>query len=250
MKKSLLKTLVLVMLFTMTLGFATVHAEEIEVEPPVTGEETEEPEVEVKEGLQLEDGAYYYYVNGETVKSKWIDLGSKTYFFGSNGKAKTGLATIKGKTYLFNTKGVLKKASSSTAVITLEGKKYLVTTSGTVKKNAWDSTKTYYFGRKFLPVTGKQVINGKFYAFSSNGKKNVDVTKKIQAACKYNKSPIAPLLRMIGNPTKTKYVRGCFGSGKDGYLTFKYFIVFTYKEGAKEVFMGCDPTPASLTYVE
>ncbi len=248
MKKSITKTLILSLLFAMAIGTATVHAQDVSEIGT-----TEEPEItiapEPKNGLFKEDGHYYFYKDDVKVKNCWKTVGKNTFYFNSKGQAVTGVQTIKNVKYVFSSKsGYLQKATTtSTKVVTVNGTKYLVTKEGKAKRYAWDSSKTYYFGKKYVPVTGTQVINDKFYVFYKSCKVNSSKTKTLQAATKYKKN-FSTALKLLGKPSKKVYRPGCFGSGKDGYLTYKNFTVYTYKEGKKEIFMGADPNPSSPTY--
>lgn len=57
----------------------------------------------------------------------WKKIGSKTYYFGTDGVMVTGTKTIAGKTYTFNSKGQLNGTAPSTAA------------SGTTKISASDA---------------------------------------------------------------------------------------------------------------
>ena len=218
-----------------------------ESETPAESEsETEAPEettAELKNGLKKESGYYRYYEDGVKVKSAWRTVEVKgtayKYYFNSKGNAVTGLQKIKSTYYVFKTNGRLAQPSKK-SVVTVDGTKYLVSTAGKACKG-WDSAKTYYFGKKYVPLTGYQAISNKIYYFKSSGKIDSAKSKKLKAACKYEKS-MKDLYALIGKPKKAKYYSGgCYGPGKDGVLTYKNFIVYTYKEGSKEIFMGVDP---------
>ena len=60
-----------------------------------------------KEGLVQKSGKYYYYVNGKKVKNRWVDIGSKRYYFQKNGAAAVGLLQYGEDYYAFNEKGVM-----------------------------------------------------------------------------------------------------------------------------------------------
>lgn len=113
--------------------------------------------------------------------------------------------------------------------------------NGKMLKNKWLKSKKYkyYFDKKGKVTKGITVIDGKFYQFDKKGRMDAKKTKKLQAAAKSQKSFDA-LRKLIGKPKKSKYLAGCYGPGKDGVLTYPTYIVYTYKEGKKELFMGAE----------
>ncbi len=199
---------------------------------------------ETKKGLVKENGKYYYYKNGEKIKStlKKITTNGKAkyYYFGKNGAAYTKkwktITSSSGKKYRYYfgkdgvaySSGTTKSGKANEPIVkTINGKKY-----------AFD-----YKGRA---LTGVQVINNKFYYFNSNGKMNKTKTNKLRKAAKYEKNftTLQSLLKKYGcKPIKTKYDSGsCYGDGKDGKLTYKNFKIYTfkYRKSGKVIFMDAE----------
>lgn len=120
-------------------------------------------------------------------KSGWetTSAGKKFYV---NGKAMTGLSVIKGKTYVFNSKGILqiskwtliggkKYCSNSKGILVRNklvkrnGNFYYVKADGTALRNAWKTLsngKICYFGSKGTRLTGIHKIGNITYALSAN----------------------------------------------------------------------------------
>ena len=197
---------------------------------------------DVLNGLVKEDGAYHYYENGQMVTNQWVTTDDATYYLKKNGNAAVLKYKINGKYYVFNEEGQLMQPSSKKVISidTDDGtKKYYVNPDGTTR-SGWAESRQYYFYKDGEMATGIMLVNGKFYCFKSNGKYNANKTSKIQKAAKYEK-PFANLKKLIGNPNKTKYYASCYGSGKDGVLSYDGFTVYTYKPTkGKEIFMNVE----------
>ena len=150
-------------------------------------------------------------------KTGWV---KKTYYYQKGKKVKNKLKKIKKELYYFDKKG---KAL----------------------KNKWKvvGKYKYYFGKSGKAVKGIVVITKKydsrFYVFNSKGRLDKTKTKKIQSAAKYQKD-FTQLKKLIGNPQKATYTASCMGAGQDGILEYQGFIVFTYLENGKEIFMGVE----------
>lgn len=170
-----------------------------------------------KKGLVKIKGKYYFYSKGSKLKKKWKTVKGYRYYFTKSGAAATGVKLINGKYYYFNSKGHLRKKAG---MVTWNGKKYYVTEKGRV-------------------LTGVQLIKGKFYSFSAKGVYSSAKSKKMRAAAVYEKD-FSELKALIGNPLKSEYLAGCYGSGEDGILTYKNFTVYTYRENDTEIFMGVE----------
>lgn len=98
--------------------------------------------------LVKKDGAIYYYnAKGKMVRSRWMTIQNKRYYFTKTGAAAAGgLVTVGNARYIFNRKGVMQRNGFRT----LNGKTYYVNSSGTV-------------------LTGWQTIKGKRYRFTGTG---------------------------------------------------------------------------------
>lgn len=184
-------------------------------------EETVSEAQTVKNGLIQENGAYYYYVNGVTLKNSWKKIGNSKYYFKANGKAATSACKIKGSWYVFSAKGKLLRPSEA-KVMTVNGQKFYVSKSGKA-------------------LSGIRVINGKFYRFSARGKYMKAKTTKLRKAAKYS-ADFKKLRKLIGKPMKTKYYSySCYGPGRDGVLKYKNFKVYVYQKPDKTVlFMSAE----------
>lgn len=200
-----------------------------------------------KNGLVRVKGNYRYYRKGKLQKKVWRTIKGKKYYFKKDGNAAIGSLKISGKYYIFNEKGqlVIPSKKAKTKVVTVKGVKYQAKAKGLAAKG-WSTNKKYCFSKNGRMLTGIHVMNEKFYSFGKNGKYDKDKTKKLRKASAYEKD-MADLYRLIGKPKKSEYYSGCYrpdwdpGQGKDGVLTYKNFIVYTYKGSTgKEVCMGVD----------
>ncbi|MBE6062079.1 MAG: cell wall-binding protein [Clostridium butyricum] len=123
----------------------------------------------VCEGWQKNDDgtSSYYDINKGKIKSDWLLLGGKYYYFDENGVMLTGIQTINNKKYNFGTDGVM-----LTGVQVVDGKQVYFSNNGDMQ-----------FG--WTPINGKQcycdpttgeiikneekIIDGKKYKFLSDG---------------------------------------------------------------------------------
>lgn len=192
--------------------------------------------------LKKVNGKYRCYQGKKSVKSKWMTISGKKYYFKKNGDAAT-LSVKIGKTYyVFNAKGQLQQPSA-TKVVTIGGKKYRVTSEGKAKAG-WSKDGKKYYAANGEMLKGIQVSGGKFFAFTSKGNYDAARTKKLRSAAKYEKD-ISSLKKLIGKPKKTSYYDGCFTykgkSGKDGEWKYSNFKVGTFRTNSgKEIFMWAE----------
>lgn len=114
-------------------------------------------------------GSYYYGANGAMVKNCWKKCGKYMFYFGSNGKVKTGRFTLGNKTYYCS-------AKTGRAVKKRVGN-YYYGTKGVMVKNKW--VNNYYYGSNGKAKYGKFTVGGKtYYCTKKNGKvKNKWVNK-------------------------------------------------------------------------
>lgn len=204
----------------------------------------EASEDQEKSGLVKEDGHYCYYEDGELVTDSWITVEDDTYYFDKEGQASVFSCKIKGKYYVFDNEGRLQQPSSK-KIVKIEGedgktKKYYVNEKGAAV-SGWSKDSQYYFDETGEMLIGIHIIKGKFYCFNSGGKYNKAKTQKIRKAAGYEK-PFAELLKYIGKPIKSEYDTSCYGNGKDGFLTYDGYTVYTFKpaDGSAEIFMGAE----------
>ncbi len=201
-------------------------------------EETAEPAGR----LVREDGKYRYYEDGKAVKNRWVTVDGRRYHFGKDGSAAVFASKIKGRYYVFDSKGRLMCPDIRQIVSVKAGgetKKYQVDPDGTAA-SGWAEDKTYYFYETGEAATGYAVVKDKFFYFNANGRYAAAKTKKVRKAAKYEK-PFAELQKLIGKPEKSRYAPSCYGKGKDGMLKYSRFIVYTFKpDRGTEIFMGVD----------
>lgn len=195
-------------------------------------------------GLRRQGGAYCCYRNGKKLKNCWQVIGGKKYYFKRNGKAAQESLKIGGKYYVFNMKGQLCQPKS-TRTVKIGRNKYCVNSRGMAVKG-WSKNRKNFFDQTGKMYTGINVINGKFYCFSSKGTYDKRKTSALRKAAKYEK-PFAPVKKIIGEPLKSDYFPGCYvdpqgNTGLDGELTYKNFKVSVFKaDNGNEIFMGADP---------
>lgn len=151
-------------------------------------ENTVAVEARVKKGLKKENGGYYYYKNGKRIKNCWKyvwvkENGKKVvkkFYFGSTGKAYTYCKNVRGKMYVFNTRGHLKTASK--ARFASVGKyKYYIQADGSTSRG-WQiiGGKLYYIN-KYGHVCRNQTYKG--ITFGSKGSANMDVNTRLKMEC-------------------------------------------------------------------
>lgn len=120
---------------------------------------------------------YYFDQNGHMLTNYWyLDAYENVYtwvYFGSNGKAVSGLNTINGAKYIFNDYG----RTEPNIQTVIDGVFYETNINGKVineyvlKQNSWEllGGKWYYFGSDGKPYSGLKEINGNTYYFYDNG---------------------------------------------------------------------------------
>lgn len=92
----------------------------------------------------------------------------------------------------------------------------------------WDEKKKKLYYDNGMAVTGIAAYNNMFYAFDGQGHYDGVLTNLLRKAAT-SATPIATLKRLIGEPLSTSYHSSCFGTGDDGLLVYKNFIVSTFK---------------------
>lgn len=106
-------------------------------------------------------GSYYYNKDGVMVKNRWVKIKKHYFYFGANGKLKTGKFTVSGKTY-YCTK-------SSGRVTSKRVGDYYYNSRGEMVKNRW--VKNYYYGSSGKAKYGVFTVSGKTYCcIRSSGK--------------------------------------------------------------------------------
>ena len=51
---------------------------------------------------------------------------------------------------------------------------------------------------------------------------------------------VAKVYALVGQPQSADYASSCLGPGQDGQLQYEGFLVFTYKEGDREIVLGAE----------
>ena len=121
---------------------------------------------ETLNGLVVEDGYTYYYVNGVR-QSGFQEIEGKTYFFSRvDQKMRTGIFQIDGVYYAFNSDGTMYVGWYENG-----GDKYYFTDKGRASGFTNIDGKTYFFSRVGdNPMrTGIFQIDGVYYAFNNDG---------------------------------------------------------------------------------
>lgn len=193
-----------------------------------------------KSGLVKSNGALYYYAGGKKVKKRWMTLGSKTYYFGSDGKAVTGANKIKfaGEKayYVFTAKGVLADGKK-TRVVRVRGISYRVSKQGKavpgkVKANgSW----TCYL-ENGAQARGLCVYKGNLTWFDAkSGVYDAATTKSVRAAATADADATA-LLQIAGQGKTTVYPDSCLclpdQTGSDIKHVYDFVSVQTFKDDA------------------
>ncbi|MBQ9004059.1 MAG: hypothetical protein IJ087_19625 [Eggerthellaceae bacterium] len=141
-------------------------------------------------GLKKISGKYYYYNNGQKLKSTWKTIDGRRYYFKANGAAATLSTKVNGSYYVFSQTGVLQKSTKSgKRIVTLGKESYQVTKSGKaapgwsankkkyakanglVLKKTWKTIggKRYYFAKDGVRATDSTKVDGTYYVFGSSG---------------------------------------------------------------------------------
>ncbi|WP_230397868.1 L,D-transpeptidase family protein [Novisyntrophococcus fermenticellae] len=120
-------------------------------------------------GTPVINGKKYWFASDGSLNTGWLVLGNwKMYFDEETCEGAVGLANIEEKKYVFDQNGI-QLTGIGTQVV--NGKKYCFNPDGSVetgwvKISAW----TFYFDKNTgAAATGVQNIDGKRYAFDSNG---------------------------------------------------------------------------------
>lgn len=111
----------------------------------------------------------YVTVDGSIAKSEIVKIGSKQYYFNSNGKRTKGFKKYKGKYYYTNSKGIIQKKKW----ITKSGKQYYLQKNGVrVQSKLLKIGKyRYYFNKKGHMVKNKKITyKGKIYKANKKGR--------------------------------------------------------------------------------
>ena len=123
-----------------------------------------------KSGTPIIGGEKYYIAGDGYLMSGWLILGNwKMYFDTETYTAKKGFSVIDGKTYLFNSDGVMQNYAGTTII---DGKKYWFSDDNASLKTGWldlGQWKLYFDPETFAAKTGLSEINGHMYIFSDDG---------------------------------------------------------------------------------
>lgn len=95
-------------------------------------------------------------INKPTLANKWFRKNDAVGYYGADGVPVTGMQTINGFTYEFDSDGNLKAFAS-------------VNENGTLVANKWAGT--YYLGEDGLPVKGNRTIDNKIFTFNNETSK-------------------------------------------------------------------------------
>lgn len=156
-----------------------------------------------QDGLTKEKGKIVLYRNGAKVTSEWVTEGDKTYFFTESGEAAVGAnrADSANDYFVFGKDGVLLKGSG-TRVEKVGKRQFQVDADGKAVPG-WDDQQAHFYLTTGELATGIRMDGGKLLAFTSEGKPDDDLTKKLQDAFVRDNDP-KPLLELLGKPKKVK----------------------------------------------
>ena len=120
-------------------------------------------------GWAQKDGKQYLFTNGSVdKKNQWYtDQNGKRYYLNGSGARVTGIQTIKGKTYFFNSDGT--KSGDKNGWVTSGSKKYYFKNGAAVTGWYTINKKRYYFDTDGKMFKGLKTIGNKKYYFDSNG---------------------------------------------------------------------------------
>lgn len=104
-------------------------------------------------------GSYYYGEDGAMIKNAWGKSGKYTFYYGSNGKLKTGRVKVDGECYYCDKKKgkVVKKRVGD----------YYYGADGSAVKNKWVGK--YYYGANGKAKYGQFTVDGKTYYCTKAG---------------------------------------------------------------------------------
>ena len=119
---------------------------------------------EVKNGLVEEDGATYYYVDGEKQELTGIQMidGKKYYFDPETFALKTGLLTVDNAKYYFN-------PEAKTGIVKIGSLVFKFNSDGTAYMGkGWIENKARYANGNGTVANGVKYIDKKYYLFNAN----------------------------------------------------------------------------------
>lgn len=125
-----------------------------------------EPPEPKKNGWEREDGKWYFYDNGEKVKSDWVKWRGGWYYLGADGAMLTGWQTIDGKIYHLDDSGRMAQDEW--------WGKYFADMTGACsdRGGAWHEEKNgkwYGDSTGWYPANRTVMIDGKSYRFDDKG---------------------------------------------------------------------------------
>lgn len=119
-----------------------------------------------KTGFSKKGDSYYYYKNGELVKSAFVKVNNKYYYFMNSGKMATTWLKIGDFYYKFGTDGIM-----LTGWQQINNKNYYFGNDGKMVTSWKKIDGSYYkFGTDGIMVTGWKKIDNKWYYFGTDGK--------------------------------------------------------------------------------
>ena len=130
-------------------------------------------------GWKQIDGIWYYVKGtGEAAANEIIDVKGKSYYFDENGIMQTGFISAwdgaREYTYVADASGVLIKNQWVKKGIEW----YYTDASGAVCTNQWLKNGMYYVGATGVMAIGSKYIDGKWYVFDENGRKQATIGEK------------------------------------------------------------------------
>lgn len=167
-------------------------------------------------GTPVINGKKYWVTPQGYLASGWLYLGKwKMYFDSKTFTAKTGMADINGKRYLFNNDGVMQNYAGTTVI---NGKKYWFSTDDASLKTGWlnlGNLKLYFDPKTYQAVTGIIAIGSEYYYFNDDGAMVTGFTAIGSSYYYFNEDGT-----MLRNGSKTIYGTK-LNFGADGICTSK-----------------------------
>lgn len=225
-------------------------------------------ELKLQTGWKTLSGNRYYFDpdNGGMAKGGWFtDSDGKTYYFGADFTAVTGVCMIDNVEYQFDADGVLLNSEAPTANIwveedgkvyyldenggrtvgfaTIDGSRYYFDAEG-VRQSGWiveDGKKYYFSPADGRGVTGWQSIEGKTYYFGPEGYAFAGTTEEIdgqqytfdEEGVVTSGDPPAQINAWVNQDGK-RYYRDSSGNYATGLVTIDGQIYYFAQDGAMQ----------------
>ena len=125
---------------------------------------------EIQSGWVKIDGKWHFFNGNGYMKTGWHQEGSSWYYLDpTSGVMYTGIHTINGASYTFNSSGIWQQNSAKNGWVQENGKWYYY--KNNAKQKGWlqEGSTWYYLDSNGVMVTGEYVISGKTHVFNGSG---------------------------------------------------------------------------------